>query len=90
MTFGDGGWHAGATEARSIFTRYVAAGGNFIDTAGNYGAGASEEMLGTFMMLDRIALVTGNAGKAAEYAAMPGLEITPAKADAMRNALGRE
>jgi hypothetical protein len=36
MTFGDGGWHAGAGTARSIFTRYVEAGGNFIDTAGAY------------------------------------------------------
>jgi XTP/dITP diphosphohydrolase len=31
-------------------------------------------------MLDRIALITGNAGKAAEYAAMLGIEVTPAKA----------
>jgi aryl-alcohol dehydrogenase-like predicted oxidoreductase len=49
MTFGDGGWQAGADAARSIFARYVEAGGNFIDTAGVYGAGASEELLGTFM-----------------------------------------
>ena len=32
-------------------------------------------------MLDRIALITGNAGKAAEYAAMLGIEVTAAKAD---------
>jgi XTP/dITP diphosphohydrolase len=32
-------------------------------------------------MLDRIALITGNAGRAAEYAAMLGIEVTPAKAD---------
>lgn len=32
MIFGDGGWHAGAGTARSIFTRYMEAGGNFIDT----------------------------------------------------------
>jgi XTP/dITP diphosphohydrolase len=31
-------------------------------------------------MLKRIALITGNAGKAAEYAAMPGIDVTPAKA----------
>src|ERR1039457_1335051 len=31
-------------------------------------------------MLDRITLITGNAGKAAEYAAMLGIEVTPAKA----------
>jgi len=32
-------------------------------------------------MLDRIALITGNAGKAAEHAAMLGIEVTPAKAE---------
>jgi XTP/dITP diphosphohydrolase len=32
-------------------------------------------------MLDRIALITGNADKAAEYAAMLGIDVTPAKAD---------
>jgi XTP/dITP diphosphohydrolase len=32
-------------------------------------------------MLDRITLITGNAGKAAEYAAMLGIEVTPAKAE---------
>lgn len=49
MTFGDGGWHAGAGNARSIFERYVAAGGNFVDTASNYGGGASEELLGALL-----------------------------------------
>jgi XTP/dITP diphosphohydrolase len=32
-------------------------------------------------MLDRVALITGNAGKAAEYAAMLGIDVTPAKAE---------
>ena len=32
-------------------------------------------------MLDRITLITGNAGKAAEYAAMLGIEVTPATAE---------
>jgi XTP/dITP diphosphohydrolase len=32
-------------------------------------------------MLDRIALITGNAGKTAEYAAMLGIEVTPAKVE---------
>ena len=32
-------------------------------------------------MLDRVALITGNAGKAAEYAAMLGIGVTPAKAE---------
>lgn len=32
-------------------------------------------------MLDRITLITGNTGKATEYAAMLGIEVTPAKAE---------
>ena len=32
-------------------------------------------------MLDRITLITGNAGKATEFAAMLGIEVTPAKAE---------
>jgi non-canonical purine NTP pyrophosphatase (RdgB/HAM1 family) len=32
-------------------------------------------------MLDRIALITGNAGKAAEYAVMLGIDVTPAQAE---------
>jgi XTP/dITP diphosphohydrolase len=32
-------------------------------------------------VLERITLVTGNAGKAAEYAAMLGIEVTPASVD---------
>jgi hypothetical protein len=32
-------------------------------------------------MPDRITLITGNAGKAAEYAAMLGIEVTPARAE---------
>jgi non-canonical purine NTP pyrophosphatase (RdgB/HAM1 family) len=32
-------------------------------------------------MLDRIAILTGNVGKAAEHAAMLGIDVTPAKAE---------
>ena len=32
-------------------------------------------------MLDRIALITGNSGKAAEYSVMLGIEVTPVKAE---------
>ena len=32
-------------------------------------------------MLDRVTLITGNARKAAEYAAMLGIDVTPAKAE---------
>jgi aryl-alcohol dehydrogenase-like predicted oxidoreductase len=49
MTFGGGSWHSGADAALRIVARYVAAGGNFIDTADGYAAGASEELLGTYL-----------------------------------------
>lgn len=56
MTFGNGGirgiagsWGADAPAAREIFSRYIAAGGNFIDTANSYAGGLSEELVGTFV-----------------------------------------
>ncbi|MBK9516682.1 MAG: aldo/keto reductase [Anaeromyxobacter sp.] len=50
MTFGtEWGWGADEATARSLFRRYVEAGGNFIDTADLYVNGRSEELLGTFM-----------------------------------------
>jgi aryl-alcohol dehydrogenase-like predicted oxidoreductase len=56
MTFGDAGirgisgnWGSDRAEARQIFQRYVEKGGNFIDTADSYGAGASETLLGEFV-----------------------------------------
>lgn len=56
MTFGNAGirgiggsWGTEAKGARAIFDRYVAAGGNFIDTADSYAGGLSEELLGEFV-----------------------------------------
>jgi aryl-alcohol dehydrogenase-like predicted oxidoreductase len=49
LTFGEGGWHADEDTARSVFRRYLEAGGNFVDTAVNYNGGRSEEILGTLM-----------------------------------------
>lgn len=56
MTFGDGGirgiagsWGSDEETARGIFRRYVEAGGNFIDTADSYAAGASETLVGKFV-----------------------------------------
>ncbi|MDG4797168.1 aldo/keto reductase [Micromonospora sp. WMMD1082] len=50
MNFGTGGFHAayGRTEAEAepIFRRYLEAGGNLVDTADFYTAGASERILG--------------------------------------------
>jgi aryl-alcohol dehydrogenase-like predicted oxidoreductase len=63
MTFGtEWGWGAPRQAARTIFTRYLEAGGNFIDTADGYTAGTSEEMLGRFIKetktRDRVVLAT--------------------------------
>lgn len=55
-------WGHGAEpdEARRIFTRYVEAGGNFIDTADTYQAGQSEELLGEFLAADRDSFVVAS------------------------------
>ncbi|KFE69650.1 aldo/keto reductase [Hyalangium minutum] len=53
MTFGTdgmfGSWGSSEETARAIFDRYLAAGGNFIDTADFYTQGTSEKMLGKFI-----------------------------------------
>jgi len=47
MTFGtDWGWGAPRETAHAILDRYLAAGGNFVDTADGYTSGASETILG--------------------------------------------
>lgn len=49
MTFGTPRWGMDVAASRSVFDRYVELGGNFIDTADVYSAGASEEMVGKFV-----------------------------------------
>jgi aryl-alcohol dehydrogenase-like predicted oxidoreductase len=49
MTFGAGRWGASETTARNLFSAYLDAGGNFIDTADIYSGGESETMLGRFL-----------------------------------------
>jgi aryl-alcohol dehydrogenase-like predicted oxidoreductase len=50
MTFGqDWGFGASKEDSRKIFDAYVAAGGNFLDTAINYTNGTSEAYLGEFL-----------------------------------------
>ena len=50
MTFGEEwGWGSSQEESRRIYNRFREAGGNFIDTANVYTAGASERFLGEFM-----------------------------------------
>lgn len=58
MTFGeDWGWGASKEESKLIFDAFVAAGGNFIDTASNYTNGTSEKYVGEFIASDRDAFV---------------------------------
>lgn len=56
MTFGDEPGDA-ESESRRVFDAYVDRGGNFIDTAGYYNAGRSEELLGSFIQGKRNHLI---------------------------------
>ncbi len=69
MTFGeDWGWGASKQESRAIYDAFLAAGGNFIDTANLYTNGTSENFLGEFIGSDRGRIVL-----ATKYTnAMPG------------------
>jgi len=63
MTFGtEWGWGAEEDVSRSIFDRYIEAGGNFVDTADGYTGGTSERMVGKFIadrrLRDRVVLAT--------------------------------
>jgi aryl-alcohol dehydrogenase-like predicted oxidoreductase len=54
MTFGEEfGIGAAEPECRTIYDRFVGAGGNFIDTANMYNHGTSERMLSDFLRADR-------------------------------------
>lgn len=59
MTFGEV-WGAGEAESRRMFDHYVDLGGNFVDTAGYYAQGKSEELTGLFAKdkRDRLVLST--------------------------------
>lgn len=58
MTFGEEfGIGAPETECRDVYDAFLAAGGNFLDTADMYNAGTSERMLGDFVGRDRDYLV---------------------------------
>ncbi len=56
MTFGES-WGAEEAESRRMFDTYVDRGGNFIDTAGYYAQGRSEELTGKFAQERRHRLV---------------------------------
>ncbi|MEO7715185.1 MAG: aldo/keto reductase [Capsulimonas sp.] len=54
MTFGeDWGWGAGKEDSQAVFDAFVAAGGNFIDTANMYTNGSSERIVGELIAQDR-------------------------------------
>lgn len=62
MTFGADPQHWGArpNDAQRMFDAYVDRGGNFIDTANHYSAGAAETLLGQYMAecRDRLVVAT--------------------------------
>ena len=62
MTFGTGRWGSAAEASEEVFAAYVAAGGNFIDTADVYAGGRSEELLGGYVagrkLRDQLVLAT--------------------------------
>jgi len=54
MTFGEEwGWGSSEEESRKVFDSFVAAGGNFFDTADGYTNGSSERLLGSFLGSER-------------------------------------
>ncbi|WP_437582205.1 aldo/keto reductase [Paramicrobacterium sp. CJ85] len=67
------GWTIGPDETESILDRYVAGGGNFIDTADSYASGRSEVQIGRWMRTrgNRDSLVI--ATKIGRHADYPGL-----------------
>lgn len=62
MTFGTPRWGSPDEVSEAIFSAYVEAGGNFIDTADVYAGGRSEELLGRLIaerqLRDRLVLAT--------------------------------
>jgi len=61
MNFGNKDWGCDRAESRRVIEAYLAAGGNFIDTADMYAGGASEEIVGEVLAgpaRDRVVLAT--------------------------------
>ena len=62
MTFGTPRWGSPDEVSEAIFTAYVEAGGNFIDTADVYAGGRSEELVGRYVaergLRDQLVLAT--------------------------------
>ena len=62
MTFANDRWGSDDVTSRQIFDRYVAEGGNVMDTADVYSGGKSEELLGRFIaesgLRDKLVIAT--------------------------------
>ena len=64
MTFGDDwGWGSSVADAEAILTRFLEAGGNFVDTANAYTKGHSEQIIGDYirgrgLRRDRLVIAT--------------------------------
>ena len=60
MTFGESwGWGSSKADSKLVFDAFVAAGGNFFDTANFYTRGESEQLLGEFIGSSRHDYVIG-------------------------------
>ncbi len=83
------GWTADRAQSFAVLDAYAAAGGNFVDTAGSYGDGTSEEILGAWMAArgnrDRIVVAT----KASRRGGLSAGAVR-AKADASLRRLGSD
>ncbi|MCR6487994.1 aldo/keto reductase [Amycolatopsis sp. OK19-0408] len=85
MTFGTGAFCADDDTARKVFRAYVEDGGNFVDTADNYSAGRSEELVGEFLRdveRDDVVLATKYSG--------PGFSGGEPRSDPRRRSNGRK
>ncbi|RSD11550.1 aldo/keto reductase [Amycolatopsis eburnea] len=85
MTFGTGPLCADDDTARKVFRAYTERGGNFVDTADNYSAGRSEELVGEFLRdveRDDVVLATKYSG--------PGFRDGRPHSDPRRRSNGRK
>lgn len=59
-TFGNRDWGSDQAESDRVLSHYLELGGNFVDTANKYAAGASEQMLGALLRRrrDRVVLAS--------------------------------
>ncbi len=85
LTFGSGPHCADDDTARAVFRAYTGRGGNFVDTADNYSAGRSEELVGEFLRdvdRDDVVLATKYSG--------PGFDGGKPLSDPRRRSNGRK